>query len=76
MPAPHRIGGVCEALLFTSFLHCHFRYLNCKKKYFVFLAQTNLTNPIAAFGGAETLTVDSDVLKAAIDAALKEKGLI
>lgn len=35
-----------------------------------------IQKPIAAFGGAETLTVDSDVLKAAIDAALKEKGLI
>ncbi len=35
-----------------------------------------IQKPIAAFGGAETLTVDSDVLKAAIDAALREKGLI
>lgn len=31
---------------------------------------------IAAFGGAETLTVDSDALDAAIERALKAKGLI
>ena len=31
---------------------------------------------IAAFGGAETLTVDSDALDAAIEKALKAKGLI
>lgn len=35
-----------------------------------------ISKNIAAYGGAETLTVDSDVLKAAIDKALKEKGLI
>lgn len=35
-----------------------------------------ISKDIAAYGGAETLTVDSDVLKAAIDKALKEKGLI
>ena len=35
-----------------------------------------ISKNIAAFGGAETITVDSDALKAAIDQALKEKGLI
>lgn len=35
-----------------------------------------ISKKIAAFGGAETITVDSDALKAAIDQALKEKGLI
>ena len=35
-----------------------------------------ISKNIAAFGGAETLTVDSDALDAAIERALKAKGLI
>ncbi len=35
-----------------------------------------ITKNVAAFGGAETLTVDSDALDAAIERALKAKGLI
>lgn len=35
-----------------------------------------ISKDIAAFGGAETLTVDSDALDAAIERALKAKGLI
>lgn len=35
-----------------------------------------ISKDIAAFGGTETLTVDSDALDAAIERALKAKGLI
>ena len=35
-----------------------------------------ISKNIAAFGGAETLTVDSKALDAAIEKALKAKGLI
>lgn len=73
----------CQAL--AEYFNVSIDYLvgNTDYPYIVTAAEMEeLKNPnlisknIAAYGGAETLTVDSDVLKAAIDKALKEKGLI